>query len=739
MKIDQIKAAMDGQSVTNGWDALCAFNAAQVSSIFFQQYLQEGPTHPALPLRAIVQQDGTDFWILDLRLGPPEVSFSADLNLQQCQVQMFLVKGVLVNFYAAGKQPFIKSVLRVRPNESWLTGAVNLAQVSGTENQLGNVTVDLASGAYQPQVSGIDPASTLATQIGTAVQTFFENNHVAYPLGVIAISGVPECLQPTTFDFATQPAPEGKEGDGCVLVFIQTNGSKGALGQLNPYPIPAGYTAALLVSSQVIFNRLMPPFLNQIFQNVGTTFNGQQSNGGWKVVGSGGSLNVGVIGDNSGHDPYSSDSSTDIAPVVAPADGFTIAPQGGSLLSSWDKQWNQWWTYWYGTPDGNGGVIWSQMAGETSVTGTYSILSAPTVDPVSDIVSFNGNGSATLNPTDPPSWWESHVDPQYQVEAHFQSSLVSILQSTFSQLQIPSVNVLALSSILFPSRYDALSLTEAAVPCDLLVSGQVASALTVSPPTVNLQPGGTQQFTASLSGQPTSDVTWEIKPENIGSIDASGVYRAPASIDDAQAVVITAINNKLESNTASAMVLVYEPPPSTGLLINPGELLLTQGSPGNLLVTDETGKAVDADCSLQPDLGTIAKDWGIGQWLYLPPETIEEATTVTVTAVSTGDSSKTGIATIQLAPIETVTITPASADLTVNQAVMLKASGTNLDKFTWVIYPTGSGSLQPDPDDSSMVTYVAPSSVSSEMQVMVAAYSLDGSVGIGLAQINLAA
>ena len=66
MESDEIKTAMDGQSVTQGWDAIAAYNATQVTSVFFQQYLQEGPTNPALPVRVILNTQGSDFWLLDL-------------------------------------------------------------------------------------------------------------------------------------------------------------------------------------------------------------------------------------------------------------------------------------------------------------------------------------------------------------------------------------------------------------------------------------------------------------------------------------------------------------------------------------------------------------------------------------------------------------------------------------------------------------------------------------------------
>lgn len=49
----------------------------------------------------------------------------------------------------------------------------------------------------------------------------------------------------------------------------------------------------------------------------------------------------------------------------------------------------------------------------------------------------------------------------------------------------------------------------------------------VDPATKMLPPGGSQQFTAHVTGAPTSEVTWLIVPSDVGSITQSGLYTAP--------------------------------------------------------------------------------------------------------------------------------------------------------------------------------------------------------------------
>ena len=729
--------------MTNGWDAICALNAAQASAILFQQYLKRGPANPfAIQLRAILPpQDAYDFWLLDLNLGPPDISFTGDLTSQQCRVEMFLTGKRLVSFYADGSTVAIKSAVRVRPDESWLTGAVNLAKVRGTDNDIGQIQVDLASGAYQPKIAWIDPASPLPAQIGLAVQSFFANNATTYELGTLRDSTVPACLQPTDFRFLTQRAPSGgndDQSDGCVAILIRTNGQDGTLEPLTPYPIPPGQTAAVLVSNQVVFNQLLPADLDTQFQPVGTVFSGQGSGDTWQTRGNGGVINLGVLGNTSNHNAYSSDGHENATAVQVSTDGLMVSAADGNLSVTWNQTWDQDWTY-FTYIQGNDG--WMPAVTALSLAAGYSSSWTPAVDPATDMVSFSGNGSgkATLTATGDKSLIAQIMDGQYGVKAQFDGVLQDYFQSFFSKLHLPKVNTFVLSNILFPERHDALQLTQASVPGDLVLTGQVASSWKVSPASVRVKPGDTVQFTATLNGAPApaTAVTWSATAK---SIDTNGLYTAPTTIDDVEVVVITAVDNDDPSHAARAMVLVYEAPAATGLVINPSELLVTQRSPFGLLVTDDQGNPVeDVDCTVPTDRGFVAKDPGSpGLWTYFPPQTVQEPCLITLTAVSNTDPSKTGAATIQLATIETVAITPATSSLTANQTLSMQASAETLDDFTWVSYPTGIGSIASDDTDSSLATYSAPASIASRTRVTIAAYGIDSGVaGIALAYIDL--
>jgi hypothetical protein len=77
--------------------------------------------------------------------------------------------------------------------------------------------------------------------------------------------------------------------------------------------------------------------------------------------------------------------------------------------------------------------------------------------------------------------------------------------------------------------------------------------IAITPATVTLAPGQTQQFAAVVAGADSSGVTWSLSPAE-GAISATGLYTAPASITGLQNIVVTATSQAGGSTPASAAV-----------------------------------------------------------------------------------------------------------------------------------------------------------------------------------------
>ena len=109
-----------------------------------------------------------------------------------------------------------------------------------------------------------------------------------------------------------------------------------------------------------------------------------------------------------------------------------------------------------------------------------------------------------------------------------------------------------------------------------------AVSITVTPASVNLSPGGTQQFTATVTGAADTSVTWTVQPAaSGGSILASGLYTAPATVGS-YTVIATSNADVTQSATATVSVAGFL---RTGLL-NPAPVTATLLADGTVLYTD---------------------------------------------------------------------------------------------------------------------------------------------------------
>ena len=87
-------------------------------------------------------------------------------------------------------------------------------------------------------------------------------------------------------------------------------------------------------------------------------------------------------------------------------------------------------------------------------------------------------------------------------------------------------------------------------------------AVTVSPAAASLAPGGSLNLTAQVVGSNVTGVTWKIM-SGPGTISASGVYAAPASVAAAQTVTVQAVSVIDTANPGNASA-AFQPDPVYG-------------------------------------------------------------------------------------------------------------------------------------------------------------------------------
>ncbi|MCW5962774.1 MAG: hypothetical protein KIT83_01945 [Bryobacterales bacterium] len=83
--------------------------------------------------------------------------------------------------------------------------------------------------------------------------------------------------------------------------------------------------------------------------------------------------------------------------------------------------------------------------------------------------------------------------------------------------------------------------------------------VSVAPSTATVRPNDTQQFTATVTNDPTNaGVTWQVTPQ-VGSVDASGTYTAPAMIAAQSTVTLRATSVSDPSRSATASITLLPP------------------------------------------------------------------------------------------------------------------------------------------------------------------------------------
>jgi hypothetical protein len=232
----------------------------------------------------------------------------------------------------------------------------------------------------------------------------------------------------------------------------------------------------------------------------------------------------------------------------------------------------------------------------------------------------------------------------------------------------------------------------------------------------------TQQFNATVSGSGLGTVTWRLSPA-VGGISASGLYTPPSVIFNPQTVTVTATSVADTVKSASAVISLQALP--VGVSVSPTtiSLLASATQQFNAALTGTSNKTVT--WTLNPNVGAISNG------LYTAPATINVPQTVTVTATSAADTTKSGSAQINLVPVVAVSLSPAGVTLQGSQTQQFTPSvtGTLNLGVTW--------SLNPNVGTISNGLYSAPTLVASSQIVTVTATSVVDTTKSASAQVTL--
>ena len=184
----------------------------------------------------------------------------------------------------------------------------------------------------------------------------------------------------------------------------------------------------------------------------------------------------------------------------------------------------------------------------------------------------------------------------------------------------------------------------------------VAQPVTIAPAGVSLYTSSTQKFIAQLNLPPGVDtsVTWSLSPA-LGSIDSTGLYTPPSSLASWKGLKVTATSVADPTKSASAQVWVFPP---VSVTITPPSASLGAGREQDFIARVANAAGAVKWRVTPAGVGTFQSGTGtdpvtfqpIAVGRYFAPGTITSVKTVTVTATSVNDNTKSASAQIALVP-----------------------------------------------------------------------------------------
>jgi hypothetical protein len=389
---------------------------------------------------------------------------------------------------------------------------------------------------------------------------------------------------------------------------------------------------------------------------------------------------------------------------------------------------------------------------ELNVAGGASIVNLPT-DP--------GYYSVALGPVTPNVWynfmyhikWSSGSDGLFQAWINGQQ----VMNYSGPNLYVGETCYLKLANYHTP-----LGVTESVIHSRVVRgTSQAAVELTVSvppvsvtvaPATASVQTGGSQALTATLANTTNTGVTWQVNGvvggnSTVGTVSSLGVYTAPAVVPTPAVVTVTAVSVADPTQSGAALLTITAAPAPVSVSVAPGTASLQTG--GSQAFTATVANTTNTAVTWQVN-GTVGGNSTVGTissaGAYTAPAAVPSPATVTVTAVSVADPTKSGAAQVTLSaappppPPVSVSVAPATASLQTggSQAFTTTVANTTNTAVTWQVNGVVGGNSTVGTISSSGA-YTAPAAVPSPATVSVTAVSVADPTKSGAAQVTLSA
>ena len=213
----------------------------------------------------------------------------------------------------------------------------------------------------------------------------------------------------------------------------------------------------------------------------------------------------------------------------------------------------------------------------------------------------------------------------------------------------------------------------------LYAQWMTVASVTVLPATASVQKGGTQSFTATVIGTngPAQTVTWTVEGGTASTIDASGNLTVGAT-ETATTLTVRATSTLDTSKSGTATVTVTTPSTVTSVTVSPATASVNKGGSVSFAATVTGTGSPSQTVTWTVEGGTASTIDANGVLTVAAGET---ATTLTVRATSTLDTSKSGTATVTVTT-PPLPPTPIHYQITEGQAGEWTQGSSNGLRFT---------------------------------------------------------
>jgi hypothetical protein len=201
------------------------------------------------------------------------------------------------------------------------------------------------------------------------------------------------------------------------------------------------------------------------------------------------------------------------------------------------------------------------------------------------------------------------------------------------------------------SDFEAVDVSPLMVDPNSGQAAQTSVTVTVSPASASVPVDGQKQFAATVAGTSSQSVTWDVNGTvggngTVGFIDSiGGLYTAPASVPSPATVEVHATSSAASSAVGQASVTITNPPPVT-ITISPASASVHAGQTRRFTATVQNASATTVTWQVNGVAGGNSTVGKITSGLYAAPKVVPTPATVTVTAVSTADPTKSASASV---------------------------------------------------------------------------------------------